>query len=448
MKQLIIIILLNVLWLNGGSVYGQKRWSLEECLDYARENNLSLKRQELISRISKNDYIQSYINLSPNLNAFGRHNLSSGKTVNLEDYTYINTTFFDGYAGLQSTVTVFDGLQNWNNILQNRYAFMASVMDVEKSKNDLSLNIASAFLQVLLDKELLKVAENQLQVTELQLERSQRMFELGNLSRGEWLEIKAQAASEKSRVTASRNRLRLSLLTLAQLMDLDETEEFEVEMPDTIFVDEALTLPPMDSVSGNALTAFPEIKRAEYNLMSSKKMLAAARGNRSPSIQLIGTLYSRYSELAVDPLDPTSTYAIGSQLNDNYYKQISVQINIPIFNRWDTQRQISNARLRLEDARLELEQSRQNLYKEIEQAVADALAALENYRSALEAVESNREAFASTEQRFNLGSASTVDYNVAKNNLVRAEAELLQAKYTWLLYSKIVDFYNGIPLSL
>ncbi len=448
MKRSIGIFILLFSLLSSGNVRGQKSWTLEECIQYARENNLALKRQELMSKISRNDLVQSYINLAPSLNAFGRHNISSGKTVNLENYTYINTTFYDGYAGLQSSVTVFEGLQAWNNILQNRYQFLASIMDVEKSKNDLSLNIASAYLQVLLDKELLKVASNQLEVTQLQVEKTARMVELGSLARGQLLEIKAQAASERSQVTASRNSLRISLLTLAQLLDVDSTANFDVVVPEEIEIDESPAMEPIGNMLQYAMGNFPEVKGAEYNLMSLKKALAVARGRRSPTVSITGTLYSRYSELAVDPLDPTSTYAIKSQLEDNYYKQVSLNLDIPIFNRWATQTNISNARIRMEDAQLELEQSKNLLYKQIEQAFADAMGALENYRSAQEEVDSNREAFKSTEERYNLGAANTVDYNLAKNNLLRAEANLLQAKYSYLLYSKILDFYEGNPITL
>ena len=442
------LLALAMLFLVPGSLFSQKPWTLDDCISYARENNLALKRQELLARISRNNYLRSVLEFGPDLNAFGRHNLSSGKTVNLEDYTYINTTFFDGYAGVQSVVTLFGGLQNWNAMLQNRYALQASIMDVEKAKNDLSINITGAFLQVLLDMELLKIAQSQLGTTELQLQRIRKMVELGSMAQAQLLEIRAQAASEKSQVTASENRLKLSQLTLRQLLDVDTSADFQIAVPVLPEIEETLLLAPVGPVYDYARFNFPEIKSAEYSLMESKKYLATARGERSPRLNLVGTLYSRYSELAVDPLDPTSFYPIASQMDDNFYKQVSLNLNIPIFNRGSVQNSISNARVMVDDARLRLDQIEKQLYKEIEQAYSDASAAMDNYLSAAEAVSSLEEAFKHTEQRFNLGSASSVDYTLAKGKLVMAQANMMQARYTYFLYSKILDFYNGKPISL
>ncbi|MCK4465669.1 MAG: TolC family protein [Bacteroidales bacterium] len=443
LSSMVIIILFNI-----QDLKSQEFWSLDDCLNYALENNIQLKRQELASKISENNYFQSLIDVAPDLVGFGRHNFSSGKTVNLEDYTYINTTFYDGYMGAQSQLTLFNGFQKINTIRQSKFNLLGSIEDIGKAKNDLVLNITGAYLQILFNHELLEVATGQLEVTGQQVDRTSKMVELGKISKGELLEIQSQAAAEKLNVTNAQNQLILSYLSLIQLLRLDSIGDFKIIKPENIDMDKEILITSVRSVYEYAKKNFPQIKSAEYNLKSLEKDLAIARGQRSPQINLTGTMYSRYSELAHDPLDPTSTYALNKQLSNNLYKQVSVNLNVPIFNRWLVQNRISNAKINVLDAIYNLDQNKQILYQEIQQAHADALAALEKYHSSFEAVESREEAFYYTQQKFNVGLTNSVDYNIAKNNLTRARSDLLQAKYEFIFKSKILDFYQGNPISL
>jgi len=429
-------------------IKSQEFWSLDDCLNHALENNIQLKRQELTSKISRNNFIQSLVDVAPDLAGFGRHNLSSGKTVNLEDYTYINTTFYDGYIGTQSQLTLFNGFQKINAIKQSKFNLLGSIQDIDRIKNDLVLNITGAYLQILFNHELLEMAKGQLEVTEQQVDRTSKMMELGRISKGELLEIQSQAAAEKLNATNAQNQLTLSYLTLIQLLRLDSIGNFRIIRPANLEIDKEVLIASVKSVYEYAEKNFPQIKSAEYNLGSLEKGLAIARGQRSPQIGLVGTLYSRYSELARDPFDPASTYAVNKQLNNNLYKQVSVNLSVPIFSRWRVQNRISNAKINVLDARYNLDQNKQILYQEIQQAHADAIAALEKYYSSIETVESREEAFNYSQQKFNVGLTNSVDYNIAKNNLTRARSDLLQAKYEFIFKSMILDFYQGNPISL
>ncbi len=443
LSSMVIIILFTI-----QDLKSQEFWSMDDCLNYALENNIQLKRQELTSKISENNYFQSLIDVAPDLVGFGRHNLSSGKTVNLEDYTYINTTFYDGYMGVQSQLTLFNGFQKSNAIKQSRFNLLSSIQDIDRTKNDLVLNITGAYLQILFYHELLEVAKGQLEVTEQQVDRTSKMMELGRISKGELLEIQSQAAAEKLNATNAQNQLILSYLSLIQLLRLDSIGNFKIIRPENIDMDKEILITSVRSVYEYAKKNFPQIKSAEYNLRSLEKGLAIARGQRSPQINLIGTMYSRYSELAHDPLDPASTYAVNKQLSNNLYKQVSVNLSVPIFSRWRVQNRISNAKINVLDARYNLDQNKQILYQEIQQAHADAIAALEKYYSSIETVESREEAFNYSQQKFNVGLTNSVDYNIAKNNLTRARSDLLQAKYEFIFKSKILDFYQGKPIKL
>ena len=429
-------------------IKSQEFWSLDDCLNHALEKNIQLKRQELTSKISKNNFIQSLIDVAPDLAGFGQHNLSSGKTVNLEDYTYINTTFYDGYIGTQSQLTLFDGFQKINAIKQSKFNLLGSIQDIDRIKNDLVLNITGAYLQILFNHELLEMAKGQLEVSEQQVDRTSKIMELGRTSKGELLEIQSQAAAEKLNATNAQNQLTLSYLTLIQLLRLDSIGNFRIIRPENLEMDKEVLITSVKSVYEYAEKNFPQIKSAEYNLRSLEKSLAIARGQRSPQIGFIGTLYSRYSELARNPLDPASTYAVNKQLDNNLYKQVSVNLSVPIFSRWRIQNGISNAKINVLDARYNLDQNKQILYQEIQQAHADAIAALEKYYSSIETVESREEAFNYSQQKFNVGLTNSVDYNIAKNNLTRARSDLLQAKYEFIFKSMILDFYQGSPISL
>ncbi|NJO68417.1 MAG: TolC family protein [Bacteroidetes bacterium] len=192
----------------------------------------------------------------------------------------------------------------------------------------------------------------------------------------------------------------------------------------------------------------PEIKSSEYFLKYSEKNLAIARGKLSPRLTLTGSFYSRYNERAVDYLNPNSNYSYMDQIKDNQYKQLSLSLNIPIFNRWNTRTQINNSKILVQDAEYNLVDTRKDLYKAIQQAHADAVNAFQNYVSRKEAVISSEEAFKYTQQKYDVGMSSAVDYNIAKTNLLKAKSDLVQSKYEFVFKGKILDFYKGASLKI
>ena len=190
------------------------------------------------------------------------------------------------------------------------------------------------------------------------------------------------------------------------------------------------------------------VRSAEYNLKSMEKGLNAYQGLRSPSVSLGYQYYTLWSQISADPLNPSEPYIWQDQLRDKGYQQLTFSLDIPIFNRMQVQNRISNAKVSLLDAQVNLDQTKQTLYKNIQQAYADAVAAIEDYESNLETVYSMDEAFKFAEERFNVGTVSSVDYNIAKNNLTKARSDLAQAKYLYIFYTKILDFWAGVPISL
>ena len=429
--------------------YSQDVWTLEECIKYAHDNNLQVKRQNLQVKMAESNFLYARAQALPNASAFANYTFNKGRAPNFDTYEYVDTTFKDGNVGIESRLTLFNGLSTYNTIRQNRFNLMARLEDVENLKNNITISIGGGYLQILLNEELLKVAEDQLEITRLQVEKNERLVEVGNLSRGELYEIQAQEAREAAIVVRARNDLEISYLTLAQFMDLkrDEIDEFRIEIPE-LTIEDGGYLRSVDSVYADALRELPVVKSAEYDLKSFEKGLAAARGYISPTIGVRYLYYTLYSEIAQNLEDPLAPYRWMDQLQDKGYHTLTFSLSVPIFNRLNTQNRISTAKVSVLDAQVNLDLTKQTLYKTIQQSYADAKAAFENYEANLETVKSMEEAFNYTEEKYNVGMVSSVDYNLAKNNLTKAQSDLLQAKFMYIFYAKILDFYAGRPITL
>ncbi len=429
--------------------YPQDVWTLEECIQYGHDNNLQVKRQTIQVKLAESNFLYARAQALPTASAFANYTFNKGRAPNFDTYEYVNQAFEDGNVGIDSRMSLFNGLSNYFAIRQNRYNLLARLEDVENLKDNITISIGGAYLQILLNEELLKVAEDQLGITRLQVEKSQKLAEVGNISRGELYEIQAQEAREAANVVRARNELEISYLTLAQYMDLAPAEinTFSIVIPE-LSIEDAGYLRSVDSVYADALRELSLIKSAEYDLISNEKGLAAARGGIFPTLSARYLYYTLYSDISVNPEDPQAQYRWMDQLQDKGYQTLSFSLNIPVFNRLYTQNRISTAKVRVLDAQVSLDLTKQTLYKNIQQAYADAKAAFENYEANLETVKSMEEAFNYTEQKFNVGMVSSVDYNLAKNNLTKAKSDLLQAKFMYIFYAKILDFYAGRPITL
>ncbi len=444
----IIVFLCSLFMLSYVPAQAQKVWSLEECINYALDNNLTVKRQELNVKYNKNNYNQSYFNALPNANGQINYGYSSGKTIDYSKFEYVDQNYWSGNAGLSSNLTLFGGFQTINNILKTKYDFLKSKSDLERSKNDISVQLALAYLQVLFTKELVEVAKVKSDVTSLQVERTKKLFEVGNVAQGEFLQIKAQEANDKTSLINARNNQVMAYLDLTQLLDLDSTGGFDVVIPANIEIKLLAPLESVENIFAKAQETMPQMKSAEYALKSSEKQLSMAWGQAAPTVGVSGNLSTRYSQVAEDIMNPGEKYKLNDQLGDYYYKQFSLGVSIPIFNRLQVKNSISNAKLQVSDYQIQLDQAKMALYKEIQQAHADAQASQEKYYSSVDAVNYNEEAFKYTSQKMEVGLVNSVDYNVAQNNLISAKSSMLQAKYEYIFKLKILDLYMDKPITL
>jgi outer membrane protein len=431
----------------GSRVSAQEPWTLTGCISYAYENNIRLKQQALGVEMARNTLSQSKLGLLPTLNSGVSESFRFGRSVDPLTYQFTNENSTGASAYVSTGMDLFQGFQNWNTIQRNQIDLKKNLVDLDKAKNDLALNIARLYLQILFNEELHDIAVQQLNITTQQVNRTRIMVEAGSLPKGDLLEIQAQLANEELNEVNSRNQLTLSYLDLAQLLDLKKPENFKIQRPTFESIKIQDNLGSVEEVFQSALLTLPQIKSAELDLQSLEKDLLIARGRQSPSLTMNSSYGTGYSNLRLDLLTH-QPMTLKDQLNNNSQTSIGFSLNVPIFNGWSTRTGIKNARISVENGKYQLEITHNQLLKEIQQAFADATAALEKFKATSKSVSALEEAFRYVEQKFNLGMLTSLDYNVAKNNLTKARSETLQAKYNYIFDTRILDFYRGIPIDL
>ncbi len=428
------------------------KWTLEECIQYAIDHNIQIKQRALTTEMNRNILKQAKLSRIPTLNAGSNYSYSAGRVLDETTYRFSNNSI--NYLGFNvgGSMSLFSGLQKVNTIKQNKYQLMASLEDLDRAKNDISLSVALAYLQILLDKELLDVARQQLQVTKEQIRRTRTLVDAGSVPMGNLLEVEAQAASEEATVVNNSNALDLAYLNLTQMLELDSLNGFDIVVPEITSPDSTFTLPPVSEVFSDAMNFMPEIRSATYHLKSSEVSLKLARGAKSPRLSLSGSFNTSFSDnrkkiLGVDPVEGVEygPYPFGEQMADNRNWMIGLGLSIPIFNGWQIQKEVNNARLGIQNAQLQFENEKKSLYKEIQQAWADARAAMNRYMAMKKTVASMKESFRYTSEKFNVGLVTSMDYNTAKTQLAKAQSDLLAAKYEFVFKINVLNFYRGKP---
>jgi len=432
------------LLLASGGLWGQSNspWTLEQCIEQALQQNLELKRQEVSLKSTGQDYRQSKLDLLPNLNGMVEHQLGTGRVLDRGTYEWVNANISQGDLGMQSDLTLFNGLQGLNNIKMNKAAYQMNREDLEAQIDNVTIRVVTGYLDLLRYQELVAVADTVVQVTLQQVERMERLVAVGNEPKGRLLEVNAQLSAEKLNYTRAVNNRDIAKLTLMHVMNMTEVEGFEIEAP--LLPDpSALRIPDFDSVFQYALENLPQIKSAEHGIESMDRALAIRKGMRSPRLYARGVLYSNYSNGLMNPVDNTQDYPLSEQINNNQYKQVSMGINIPFFNRWEVQTNINKAKLDLQDAEYQYESAVLTLQQTLQQYHTEALAAQENFRSAQEAVANSDEAYRFALEKFKVGTGTSLELQQARSQLAESTADMISSKYVLIFYTKILDFYMG-----
>ncbi|TVQ15612.1 MAG: TolC family protein [Bacteroidetes bacterium] len=420
-------------------------FSLEQCIETAWENNLQLRQQSLSVDLARQNLLQSRASVYPNFNASASHSYSFGRSLDPLTNDFITRNVQSNNFSVGSGVNLFSGFQTQNTIRQNRLELEAGTFDLERSYNDIALMVASAYLQILFNLELVEILSGQLEVTRQQVERTGKLVDAGTLPRGSLLTIQAQLATEELQLINAQNQLELSLLNLSQIMFLPDDTDLSIVVPDIeIAPNDETPYTPMQ-VYRVAVQQQPEVKSADLRIQSAERGLAVAKGGHSPQLSMRGSYGTGYSEAFIDFSGNSIPFA--DQLRENLSTTLGLTLSIPVFNNLQTRSSVSRSQINMENTRLQSQIVREQLFQTIQQAHADASAALKRFYATEKNLAALQEAFRYTEQRFNVGMVNTLEYNDAKNRLAAAESELLQSKYEYVFRIKILDFYLGEPLS-
>ena len=438
MKQAILFISLLLISIGGKA---QERWSLRRCIDYAIEHNINIRRTANAVEQSAVEANTAKWARLPNLNGSAGQSWNWGRTQtaikNEEtgDYStvYVNTSSQGSNLNLSTSIPLFTGLQIPNQYALAKLNLKAATADLAKAQEDIAINVASAYLQVLFNQELQQVAESQVELSLQQQARITRLADMGKASMAEVAEAKARVAQDQMTAVQARNNYELALLDLSQLIELESPEGFLLESPDVSFALQQLT--PPDEIYQTALVNKPAIQAAEYRLEGSKHSIRIAQSAYYPQLNLNGSLGTNYYS--------TINRTFRQQMGDNFSKYVGVSLSVPIFNRFSTRNRVRTARLQRDNYELQLTETKKTLYKEIQQAWYNAVAAESKYSSSHTAAEASAESFRLMSEKYENGKANAVEYNEAKQNLMRAQSDELQAKYEYLFRSKILDFYKG-----
>lgn len=417
----------------------QKVFSLKECIDYALDHSLTIKKQldnvkqqEISLNTSKNQRL-------PGVSGSASENFSFGRALTI-DNTYANKNTQSTSFSLSADVPLYTGGQISNDIKIKQLGLQAALSDLDKAREDISLNITSSYLETVYQKDLVSVSERQVELSKAQVQRMQRLFENGKASEAELAQIKAAHANDELSLTQQKNSYMLALLSLSQLLELETPEGFDVVRPEVSDISSIVITSP-DIIYSEALGVKPQIKSEQIRIESAEKSIRLARAGYFPSVYLGGGLGTSYYKT-----NGYNTNGFGRQMKDNFNQYVGLNVSVPIFNRFSTRNNIRSAKVALHTQQIQFEETKKALYKSIQQAYYDALASQKQCLSSDIALESSRAAFNLMEKKYENGKATATEYQQQKTDFLKAEATAIQSKYTFLFRKKILDFYRGINL--
>lgn len=423
-------------------LHAQQAWTLKKCIDYAIEHNLTIKQQEASAEQSKIELSTAKNSRLPDLNGSASHSFSFGRSLQADNtYNSINTQN-TGFS-LSTSVPLFTGLQIPNNIALSKLNLQAALEDLNAAKENVSIQVASSYLQVLFNDELARVAHEQVDLSREMLVQREAYFRNGKASESELYEAKSRVAQDELSAVQAENDYQLALLDLSQLLELPSPDGFAIVSPQTDAVENLGTPLPPAEIYADALLIKPVIKAAQYRLEGAQKSIRIAQSAYYPQLSLGAGLSTNYYKMS-----GMDNAGFGSQLRDNFSQYVGLTLSIPIFNRLATRNRVRSARIQQTTLGWQLEDSKKTLYKEIQQAYYNTLSAQTQYTSSRTAAEAAKASFDLMKERYLNGKANATEFNESRTAWMRAVSDQLQAKYNYIFRFKILDFYRGVPLEL
>ncbi len=445
MKRILLYSSFLIFQFSFQDVVAQTPWTLERCIDYAVEHNISIERYRLQLEQREVQLNTARHQRLPDLNVSVGENLSFGRGLTA-DNTYTNTNTSSTSFSVGTSVPLFTGFQIPNQVKLNQLNLEAATYDLERAKNDVRVQVAQQFVQVLYDMEILEVARRQISIDSAQTARLQALLDVGRTSQAELSQQQATLAQSRLTATQAQNNLQLALLNLSQLLELETPDGFTIEAPSNLpqlgeaAVPEVEATPSWAKLEGALLTR-PEIQAEQLRLKATENSIAIAKSGLYPSLSFsagLGTNYYTTSGYKADPF--------GKQLKNNFSQYLGLNLSIPIFNRFQTRNSIRSAKLDRVNQQLQLDQTHKQLYKEVQQAYYNTVAAQAKLTSSVEARRASEDAFRLMQAKYEQGKATSTEFNEARANMLKAESDLTQARYEFLYQRALLQFYYGEPL--
>lgn len=434
-------LILSIAFLSAKVSFSQKQWTLKECVDRALEKNISIQQNKLNLELAKKEVEISKGNFLPNLNANTGSNVNFGTGFSPVTNSRVATSFFGGSLNMSSGINVFNGFRNTNTYKQAQLGVESSLYDLKKIENDVSLFVVNGYLNVLFAKENLIVAKVQYEISKNQIEAAESRFKSGVIPKGELLNVESTAATNLQTLVAQENALDLALLNLSQLLQVT-AEGFGVSPVDVGTPTANLFYKTSTTVYEKSLERLPEITRAKLAIENADLNIAISKSAFLPSISAQVGLSTNYGFNLNLPTGFNNT-PFADQLVDNFGYGFGFNMNIPIFNRFQTKNRVAQSLINKEIFETRLESEKLNLKQTIEQAFLDVKTALKTYEAAKISLESQQEAFKNAQERYNFGAMTLFDFDQVRTRIVNAEATLIRSKYDYVFKTKVLQFYSG-----
>ncbi|MFD2919103.1 TolC family protein [Terrimonas rubra] len=464
-----------------GQVQAQEKWDLQKCVNYALQNNISVKQADLQARFAALDYKQARLNIYPNIGFSTNLGVNSGRNQNPANFDLVTETFLSHGYSLQAGVDLFNWFSKRNTVKARDLSLQATIAGIEKAQNDVALNVATAYLQILLSMEQVNIARVQLAQTTQQLENTRLQVDAGKLPELNATQLEAQLATDSSAVITARASVTQTILQMKALLNLDAAAAFDVLAPpvETIPVESLADLQP-ENVFSSALIHLPQQKVNKLNLQAAQKNVLAAKGAMYPTLSMFGSLGSRFINTGQELLSTTQTpvtsigkvtvngteYSVApnaplfntsfnyakqpyfSQINQNFQQSVGLSLSVPIFNNGTLRNNWQRSKLNVKQVELQMEQDAQTIKQDIYTAHNDAVAALEKYNANQKSVAASEKAYDFAKKRYDMGLLSTYDLLNTQNALATAKYNLLYAQYDYVFKIKLLEFYKGQGLKL
>jgi len=436
-----------------------KKWSIYECIDYAIENNISLKQQTLNAELSQEDIRAAKGNFLPGLSGSASQNWNFGSSIG-QDGVRISRDVRGNNFGLNTGITLFDGMRNVNNLEQAKLGFESSLLQKDILKDDITIQILTRYIDILAQKENLKIAKDQINISKDQLEQVQEFVNAGTRAKADLLDIKAQLAKDQEAVVNAESTVELALLSLTELLQISY-KGFDIQDVELNISSVSLLYDDADDVYAKALETRAEIKKAKLDIENSELSVDLAKGAYYPTLSLgagLGTSYQHSQgskdlrPIIPDPSDPTNVVWVdngfGQQLGDNLGYNVGFNLSIPIFNKMQVKSSVNKQIINQKRAENNLAQEEQNLYSTVVRVYNSARTSLNQYNASKASVEAQEEAFKNAQESFDLGVMTSFEFEQVRLRLINAQAAFINAKYNFVFRTKALEYYTGVPITI